>query len=181
VYHGLIAGGVGGLVGTWAMSEAQRVWTRLVAGDAPESAGGRHDARDWQERREHRNSNELAAQILAGWVLDRRLTQEELRVAAPLVHYAFGAALGAVYGAYAERRQASGSGAAFGATVWLAADEIAMPLLGLSDSTARRPLEMHLQSLVAHLVYGTAAEWTRRSVRAHLDGAIADAARRDDP
>ena len=131
VYQGIAAGAVAGLVGTWAMSEVQRLWTRMVDGDPPESAGGRHDARDWQERSEHQNSNELAAQAVAGYLLGRRLTQEELRVAAPLVHYLFGAALGAIYGAYAERRQADGSGAAFGTTVWLAADEIAMPLLGL--------------------------------------------------
>ena len=176
MYKGIIAGGVAGLVGTWAMNEVQRLWTRVVEGDAPESAGGRHDARDWQERSEHQNSNELAAQAIARYLLGRRLTQEELRVAAPLVHYLFGATVGAIYGAYAERRQADRSGAGFGTTVWLAADEIAMPLLGLSDSTARRPLEMHLQSLAAHLVYGTAAEMTRRSVRAQLDGAAVHAA-----
>jgi Protein of unknown function (DUF1440) len=153
------------------MSEMQRLWTRVVDGDAPESAGGRHDARDWQERSEAQNSNELAAQALAGSMLGRRLTRQELRFAAPLVHYLFGATLGAIYGAYAERRQADGSGIGFATTVWLAADEIAMPLLGLSDSTARRPIEMHLQSLVAHLVYGTATEVTRRSVRAQFDGA----------
>jgi len=152
------------------MSEVQRLWTRVVDGDVPESAGGRHDARDWQERSEQRNSNELAAQTLAGFMLGRSLTREELHFAAPLVHYLFGAAVGAIYGAYAERRQAEGSGAAFGTTVWLAADEIAMPVLGLSDPTTRRPLEMHLQSLVAHLVYGTATEMTRRLVQAQLDG-----------
>jgi Protein of unknown function (DUF1440) len=153
------------------MSEAQRLWTHAVDDDAPESAGGRHDARDWQERSEHQNSNELAAQAIARSVLGRRLTRQELRVAAPLSHYLFGGALGAVYGAYAERRQAATSGAGFGTTVWLAADEIAMPLLGLSDSTARRPLEMHLQSLVAHLVFGTATEMTRRSLQAYFDNA----------
>ena len=160
------------------MSEVQRLWTYMVDGDPPESAGGRHDARDWQERSEHQNSNELAAQAVASYLFRRRLTREELRVAAPLVHYLFGAAVGAIYGAYAERRQADRSGAAFGTTVWLTADEIAMPLLGLSDSTARRPVEMHLQSLVAHLVYGTATEMTRRSVRAQFDGATGDAASR---
>jgi uncharacterized membrane protein YagU involved in acid resistance len=173
VYQGIISGAFAGLVGTWAMSEAQRLWTRAVEGDPPESAGGRHDARDWQERSEHQNSNELAAQALAGYILGRRLTRDELGVAAPLMHYLFGATAGAIYGAYAERRQTDGSGAAFGTFVWLAADEIAMPLLGLSDSTARRPLEMHLQSLAAHLVYGTAAEMTRRSVRPHFEGAAA--------
>jgi hypothetical protein len=176
----MAAGAVAGLVGTWAMSEVQRLWTRAVDGEPPESAGGKHDARDWQERTERQNSNELAAQAVAGYLIGRRLTQEELRIAAPVSHYLFGAAMGAIYGAYAERRQAGGSGAAFGTTVWLAADEIAMPLLGLSDSTARRPVEMHLQSLVAHLVYGTATELTRRTVRAQFHGTTPDAAPGDD-
>jgi|SRR5688572_7625607 len=180
MYQGIAAGAVAGLVGTWAMSEVQRLWTHVFDGDPPESAGGRHDARDWQERSEHQNSNELAAQAVAGYLFGRRLTQEELRVAAPLVHYLFGAAVGAIYGAYAEHRQGHGSGAAFGTTVWLAADEIAMPVLGLSESTARRPVEMHLQSLVAHLVYGTATELTRRSVRAQFDRASPGAAQGDD-
>jgi hypothetical protein len=164
VKNGLVAGAVAGLVGTFAMSETQRWWTLAVDGDAPQSAGGRHDARDWQERSEHQNSNELAAQAFARCILRRRLTKRELRVAAPLLHYAFGAAMGALYGAYAERRRVHGTGAAFGATVWLAADEIAMPLLGLSDSTARRPYEMHVQSLAAHLVFGAATELARRSL-----------------
>lgn len=164
---GLLAGAVGGLVGTWAMSEAQRLWTHLADDEVPESAGGRHDARDWQERSERQNSNELAAQAIARVILGRALTTQELRVAAPLSHYAFGASVAAVYGVYAQGRQLHTSGAGFGTTVWLAADEVAMPLLGLSDSTTRRPLEMHLQALFAHLVYGTVTEVTRRAV-AHL-------------
>jgi hypothetical protein len=180
VYQGIAAGAVGGLVGSWAMSEVQRLWTCAVDGAAPESAGGRHDARDWQERSEHQNSNELAAEALAGYILGRRLTHEELRVAAPLMHYLFGTAVGAIYGAYAERRRADGSGAAFGTTVWLAADELAMPLLGLSGSTARRPLEMHVQSLAAHLVYGTATEGIRRVMRPQLDQATHNAAPGDE-
>lgn len=168
VSNGIAAGAVAGLAGTWAMSEAQRLWTHAVDGDAPESAGGRHDARDWQERSEHQNSNELAAQAIARPILGRSLTRQELRFAAPLAHYLFGAAMGAVYGAYAQRRRAPSSGAGFGTTVWLAADEIAMPLLGLSRSTTRRPFEMHLQSLVAHLVFGAVTELTRRSLQAHF-------------
>jgi len=176
VYQRIVAGAVAGLAGTWAMSEAQRLWTLAVAGGAPASAGGRHDARDWQERSEQQNSNELAAQAIARYVLGRCLTRQELRVAAPLMHYLFGAAMGAVYGAYMQRRRVPASGAAFGTTVWLAADEIAMPLLGLSHSTARRPFEMHLQSLVAHLVFGAATEMTRRLLQAHFEGAASAAA-----
>jgi Protein of unknown function (DUF1440) len=176
MYKAIVTGAVAGLAGTWAMSEAQRLWTHAVDSDAPESAGGRHDARDWQERSERQNSNELAAQAIARYILGRRLTRHELRVAAPLSHYLFGAAMGAVYGAYAQRRQSPTSGAGFGTAVWLAADEIAMPLLGLSHSTARRPLEMHLQSLVAHLVFGAATEMTRRSLQAYFESAAPAAA-----
>jgi uncharacterized protein DUF1440 len=157
--EGIVIGAVAGAMGTWAMNEAQRLWTRAVEGRVPESAGGRHDARDWQERSEQQNSNELAAQAAARSLVGRDLTRDELRYAAPLVHYLFGAAMGVVYERATRRRRGPGSGVAFGAALWLAADELAMPLLGLSRSTARRPLEMHLQALAAHLVYGATLEW----------------------
>jgi hypothetical protein len=177
----MLAGAIAGLAGTWAMSEAQRLWTYVIDGSAPASAGGRHDARDWQERSEHQNANELAAQALAIHFAGRRLTRHELQFAAPLVHYLFGTVVGALYGAYAERRRSHGSGAGFGMTVWLAADEAAMPLLGLSDSTALRPLEMHLQSLMAHLVYGTATEMVRRTLQPRVPGRSAGNGSRRSP
>lgn len=163
--QGIVAGGVAGLVGSWAMSEAQRLWTHVADGDPPESAAGRHDARDWQERSEHRNANEEVAQIVACRLLGRTLTLEELRVAAPLVHYLFGATVAAAYAAYVDRRPAARSATALGAAVWLAADEIALPVAGLSESTTRRPVEIHLQSLAAHLVFGVVVETVRRSIR----------------
>ena len=67
----ILAGALGGLAGTWAMNEAQRGWTHVVDGDAPASAAGKHDARDWQERSEGRNSNEMAAQVIATTVIGR--------------------------------------------------------------------------------------------------------------
>src|SRR5687767_15023585 len=133
--NGLLAGAISGLAGTSAMNEAQRAWTYAVDGQAPESPAGKHDARDWQERTEGQNSNELAAQFLAIRFFGRRLDPRELAAAAMLTHYTFGAAMGALYGAYRERRRRTGNGIAFGLMVWLIADEIAMPLLGLSDST----------------------------------------------
>ena len=159
-----LMGAVGGLAGTLAMNYAQRSWTLAVAGEAPSSAAGKHDARDWQERAEHRNANEVAAQAVAGALLGRRLTADELAIAAPAVHFSFGAAMGAVYGVYAERVKRQRSGNGLGVLVWLAADEIAMPLIGLSRSTLQRPLEMHVQSLAAHLVYGTTTERVRQAL-----------------
>src|SRR5688572_20671505 len=161
---GAVAGAIGGVAGTLAMNYAQRAWTLAVDRHPPESAAGKHDARDWQERTEQQNSNELAAQALARTFLGRSLTGGELSIAAAAVHFSFGAAVGALYGALVkDRRQRSGL--ALGTALWLSADEIAMPIMGLSDSTLERPAERHLQSLVAHLVYGIVAERTRVLIR----------------
>ena len=158
----IVAGVLGGLVGTLAMNYAQRVWTRAVDGEVPKSAGGKHDARDWQEREEGRNANELAAQAIAKRVVGRSLTNEELSVAAPIAHYTFGAAMGGLYGCFVRDRQnRMTSGLAFGAAVWLIADEIAMPVFQLSAPTTERSVEKHAQSFAAHIVFGTVAELVR--------------------
>ena len=166
----MIAGALGGGAGTWAMNYAQRWWTRAMGEAPPQSAAGKHDAREWQERSEQQNSNELAAQALAQPLLGRRLARDELAIAAMLVHYGFGAAVGAFYGAWAERarRDRFRSGLALGTGLWITADEIAMPALGLSGPTTKRPLEMHLQSFFAHIVYGLVAERVRSGARSQL-------------
>ena len=162
-HRAILAGVLGGLAGTLAMNYAQRLWTRAADGRAPRSAGGKHDARDWQEREEGRNANELAAQAIAKTVGRRRLTDDQLTVAAPLVHFSFGAALGALYGASIrdDRQDLLKRGAPFGALVWLLADEIAMPLLHLSRPTTERSLEKHAQTFASHIVFGTVAELIR--------------------
>jgi hypothetical protein len=67
-----IGAALGGLAGTLAMNYAQRLWTVTAGERPPASAADLHDARDWQERSEHQNSNELAATALARLFLGRR-------------------------------------------------------------------------------------------------------------
>jgi hypothetical protein len=167
--NGALAGAIGGLAGTLAMNYAQRAWTLAADGHAPASAADHHDARDWQERSEHQNANELAAQTLAETLLGRGLRQHELGPAAAAVHFTFGTAVGALYGGSLaapgrRRRSAVAMGAGLGITLWMLADELAMPLLGLSRPTTERPREMHLQSLASHLVYGIVTEHVRALV-----------------
>jgi uncharacterized membrane protein YagU involved in acid resistance len=168
VAAGAVAGLIGGLVGTFAMSEFQALWSKMAERYQSPSAGGSHDAREWQERNEGENANELAAQAVAEHTIDRPLTRDELTIAAPAVHYAFGAAMGAVYGALAEVaptvRALGGSG--WGTLVWIGADEIGVPALGLSKPDADYPLEAHAQAFAAHIVYGVTTELVRRAVRA---------------
>jgi hypothetical protein len=168
VLRGAVAGAIGGLIGSFAMSEFQGWWSRVISGHEPRSSAGRHDARDWQEKNEGQNANEIVGDQVAALVLQRPPVGEERAISAAMVHYAFGAAMGAFYGVLAERerRPSLFSGGAFGTAVWAAADEIAIPMLGLSRSDVSYPVESHLQSWTAHVVYGVTTEISRRSLRA---------------
>jgi putative membrane protein len=172
VVKGALAGAIGGLAGTYAMNHFQRWWSLTVQGAEPVSAAGRHDARDWQELAEGQNSNEIAAQTAAVHTIGRPLDRDELKVGATAVHFAFGAAMGGLYGAFYEVSPSTRKmgGAAFGTTVWAAADEVAMPMLGLSGPTTRHPPERHVHAFAAHIVFGVTTEIVRRGVRALLNG-----------
>jgi putative membrane protein len=152
------------------MSEFQRWWSRAVRGQQPQSSAGAHDARDWQELDEDQNANEIVAQTIARTAIGRPLEGRELQVAASAVHYAFGAVIGGLYGVLAERFRAARAlaGAGYGSAVWAAADEVAMPALGLSEPTPNQSFERHLHSFAAHIVYGVATELVRRTTRAAL-------------
>jgi putative membrane protein len=172
VAKGVVAGVVGGLAGTWAMSHFQGWWSVASHGAEPASAAGRHDARDWQEFAEGQNANEIAAQTIASHTITRPLTSDELSVGAAAVHYTFGAVMGGLYGGLWEIspriRQVGGAG--FGTAVWAAADEIAVPLLGLSGPTTEHPPERHAHAFASHIVFGVTTELVRRGVRAMLNG-----------
>jgi uncharacterized membrane protein YagU involved in acid resistance len=85
-------------------------------------------------------------------------------------HYAFGAVMGGLYGAFYEISPATRQmgGAAFGTAVWATVDETALPLLRLSEPTPEPPAERHAQALAAHVVFGVTTEIVRRGLRALL-------------
>ena len=167
---GAAAGLIGGLVASFAMNEFQRAWTWAIDGSAPQSSGDKHDGRDWQERNEDENATEQVAQAISRRTIERRLTRDELEVAAPAVHYGFGALMGTVYGVIAERssRITAVGGAGYGALIWALADEVAVPAFGFSRPSTEFPLETHAQALAAHLVYGMTTEGVRRGMRSQM-------------
>jgi putative membrane protein len=100
----------------------------------------------------------------------RHLSHEEKEKGGPIVHYAFGALMGAVYGAVAEEMPTAttGFGTAFGAALFTGADLVAVPALNLSQSSGDEPISSLATPFAAHLVYGAATEAVRRLVRALL-------------
>jgi uncharacterized membrane protein YagU involved in acid resistance len=87
-----------------------------------------------------------------------------------LLHYTFGTMTGALYGTLTDAIPAlkTAGGLPFGLAVWLLADELALPALGLSQPPTRQDLATHTYALVSHGVYGLTTEYTRRLVRQWL-------------
>ena len=151
VYKGLIAGAIGGLAASWIMPRFQSLMARAFQQSGP------HEGQD-------KDATVQTAEGISSAVLDRDLAPEEKKTAGPLVHYAYGAGLGALYGGLAQkyRTTRTGFGSAFWAAAWAIGDEVAVPALGLGKKPTETPVSQHFQALAAHLVYGVAVEGVRR-------------------
>ena len=104
---------------------------------------------------------------IARRLFDRKLTDHQRDIAAPVVHCAFGALAGALYGALTESVPATsvGKGIPFGLTLWAAGDEVAVPALGLARKPWQQPFEARAAMFASHVVYGFALETVRSRVR----------------
>jgi putative membrane protein len=156
-----VAGGfAGGLAASFAMERFQRALGRV----SPE-IGGVPGAGGQQYRRPQSEPATFAAADRASEAATGRpLSPGNKPAAASAIHYAFGGAVGAVYGAAAARTPdvAAWGGLPFGASVWMAADEIGMPLVGLAKAPTEYPLADHATTLVSHLIFGLDTESVRR-------------------
>lgn len=74
--------------------------------------------------------------------------------------------MGALYGGLAHVWPvvATGAGVPFGAAVWLIADELALPALGLAERPQAYPVSTHAEMLAAHVVFGLATHATTQQV-----------------
>jgi putative membrane protein len=155
----LIAGAVGGLAASYAMNQFQSLLTavtkELSKREGDQQSSGGEDA------------TVKAAEVISEHVFHHELTGAEKKWAGSAVHYAFGTLIGAVYGVLAETVPAarSGHGAAFGTAVWLAADEIGVPALGLAQPPSQTPASSHVKALASHLVYGFTTDLTTRTIQ----------------
>lgn len=183
IYKGVVAGATAGLVASYVMNQFQSAWGKLL-----ESEERSHGAQSLQQGSpEHGIGRELAergvdepaddatmrtANAVSELVLHHHLAKSEKHKAGAIVHYGFGVSTGAIYGAVAEVMPAATvcEGTAFGAAVWLLADEGMVPALGLSRKPTDYPLSVHTHAFAAHIVYGLTTELVRRAVLKALNG-----------
>jgi uncharacterized membrane protein YagU involved in acid resistance len=181
LWKGIAAGVVGGLVGGWVMNRFQSWWSRRSHGiERPHGAQSLQQgtpqgrvALGLQPRASEEPSDNAAVRVaiaVSEGVFHRRLTRHEKEIAGAASHYVMSGASGGIYGAVAEKMPVAsvGAGLPFGAAVWLIADEVVVPALGLSKRPTQFPLSIHAYALASHLVYGLATEMGRRAVRKAL-------------
>jgi putative membrane protein len=163
VWKGALAGIAGGLVGAWAMNQFQAELSKASHATAAEPQRAPSE-----QRRSDDDATMKAAEAISETVAGHRLSKQEKQKGGSALHYAFGSSMGAAYGIIAELapRTTTAGGLPFGAALWLAADEIAVPALGLSKSPLEYPASTHASALASHFVYGMTADLVRRTVRA---------------
>jgi uncharacterized membrane protein YagU involved in acid resistance len=166
VFKGIAAGAIGGLVASWTMSRFQSVWSKA----AEAAANGNSRKSNGREQGQEEDPTIKTAETLTQTFTGSRLNKKQKEMAGPIVHYAFGAAMGALYGAAAEFAPPVKSlvGVPYGAALFVGADEVALPLLGLSKKPTAYPASRHIYGLSSHFVYGVTLEGVRRLVRERL-------------
>lgn len=124
----------------------------------------------FQERRSSGKSRGTPATVkladrVSQTLVHHPVPKENRKLSGNLVHYGFGAAMGMIYGLLNDRRRAGQlfSGTGYGTLVWILADNLLVPLMGLSKWPGKQPLKDHVSALSSHLVYGKALSRTLAS------------------
>jgi hypothetical protein len=178
IAKGLVAGLVGGFVASWVMNEFQMTLARIFGGEedphgaqalqrgSPQHGVGAELTRLGVEDQDD-NSAERTANFIAAKAFDDKLSKDKKRDYGEVAHYMFGSTTGALYGLVSEviPQATKGSGSLFGTGVWVLADEVTIPALGLSRSARSYPVSKHAYALASHIVYGITTELVRRTIR----------------
>jgi putative membrane protein len=173
--RGILAGAGAGLAASWVMNafmagpgeklhravqtDADKVQERLQMVEQDASGEPPQDA-----------TMRAADAIVAAATGGRHLSIDQKQKGGPVVHYAFGAVMGGIYGGLAEysEKARGGFGTGFGTALFAGADLVAVPALRLSRPLKEYPVSAYVNPLAAHLVYGATTELLRRALRTVL-------------
>lgn len=142
-------GAAAGAAATWLMDQA----TTALYEREPRPVQERENA-----ARGGRTAYETAAERGAKW-LGVDFDDDQRKQIGSAIHWAIGISSGALYGALRRALPMKyGSGLAYGAAFWLAVDEAANTLLGLTPPPRQFPWQAHARGLAGHLVLGGTVE-----------------------
>lgn len=147
LWKGLVAGLVAGVAATAAKTLAEKIYPPRIHGEA--------------------EPPELLSERIAGHHLD----EDTKLIASESIHWGFGAAAGAFYGALAEfyPTVTGKEGANFGLTLMAITHGGALPAMALSAAPGEQSEREQSSEAATHLIYGVVAERVRSIVRNILD------------
>lgn len=165
--RGILAGVAGGLMASWLMN----VWSegpgkalsdKLETPEEKKQLSQESDAEDATMK-----TADAIYSVLEG---GQHLTHEQRETGGPIVHYAYGAIAGGLYGGLAEYLDVvkSGFGTTYAMALFVGGDLLAVPALHLSKPLSAYPLSSYANPFTAHMVYGISTEFVRRIVRLAL-------------
>jgi uncharacterized membrane protein YagU involved in acid resistance len=172
-----LAGLAGGLAGAWAMSLFSAGWEKALPASAGHPGARTISIEEGRRRRKppmHASQQEwdstMNAATAVARVLHLPLPEQQQERGAVAVHYAVGGIMGAAYGLMREfvPEVGMGAGSAFGAAVFVLAQEIGTPRVGLSKPLGEYSFTMHANSLGEHVAWGITTDLVRRAVRRAL-------------
>ena len=174
LFRGILAGVAGGLAASWVMNQfisgPGKDLKKAVQNDVQNQADEQEEQEAAQGTVKEDATMKAADGIVNVVTGGRHLSWEEKQKGGPVVHYAFGALMGGVYGGLAEYsdKVRSGFGTSFGGALFGGADLLAVPMLGLSPMPKKESAPTLVTPFAAHVVYGVTTELVRRIVRAIL-------------
>ena len=164
--RGILAGAAGGLAASWVMNvfmagPGQKL--QLAATGVPEDAPNKEQHEEPKEDATMKTADAIVSAATGG----HHLTWSQKKRGGPIVHYTFGACVGAFYGGLAEyyRGATVGFGTTFGGVLFGVADMLAVPALDLSSSK-NSSVSSLASPFAGHVVYGVTTEVVRRATRA---------------
>jgi hypothetical protein len=141
-------GAFAGLAGAAAMHGFRLAWEAAIRRQPEHAIFGFDEEADV-------NSSRVLCRIL----LRRTISRSAARKTGIALHYLYAAMIGGCYFVLASRKPQlrSASGTAFGAVLWLVADEIPITLSRISDPF-NKSAASHAAALSAHLLFGAVVE-----------------------
>jgi putative membrane protein len=175
VLRGVLAGAVAGLAASWVMDQFMagpgRKLQEAVQSDDEKIAQRLQRTREQESGKPREDATMKTADAIVALVTGGvHLSTEAKQKGGPIVHYAFGAVMGGLYGGLAECSETvtSGMGTAFGTALFAGADMVAVPAFKLSSPPCEWAPSSLVNPLAGHLVYGATTELLRRLLRAVL-------------
>jgi hypothetical protein len=177
VWRGVCAGAAGGLAGCFGMDLVSRLWTLASRGEITSreeslvQQGGRPEVEAAKKAAlSAGDPGAVATTAIADRVAEaqgRPLSPKERTRGGQILHYSYGATMGALYGAGVEYFPSlrSQHGVLYGLLLWIAGVQVALPIAGLTAAPARYSSGEHVFSVASHAVFGLVAETTRSQIR----------------